>query len=547
MQSGRSCQTAYRVTSREGVRYFLRIMPEEESAGCRERFRMQKAAAASGVPVCQPVEMGECEEGVYILQSWIEGEKVETALPSLSDAEQYACGLEAGRILKALHALPVPEDMPDGEARWNARIDRLLEACRGCPARLEGAEQLFTYIEANRSLLKGRPRRFQHGAYHTGSLMLENGRLAAVGFERCGYGDPWEDFGCMARIVKVSPRFASGLVNGYFTNGVPLLFWKLLALYSAYRALSGLLQPLSSGGGAAEAADILGWHDGMRSPIPSWYFKGYYLQTIDGRPYKLKAPFDFSFLASYGRVFKVFDDQDSGNICFGTEREGQRYFIKFAGAPTEAYDGTAEDAVRRLKAALPVYRDLSGSGLEQFVQAEETGGGYALIFRWAQGSCMGRAYPAAHRRFMSLPVKARLKVFRDILVFLEHVHACGYVAVDFYDGSILYDFETDKTTVCDIDFFRKKPCINDMGRMWGSGRFMSPEEYRLGAELNERTNVYTAGAFAFALFGGYSRSRDRWPLGEASYQAAAKATAEDPGGRQPSIRQFRKEWEKAFR
>lgn len=28
---------------------------------------------------------------------------------------------------------------------------------------------------------------------------------------------------------------------------------------------------------------------------------------------------------------KVFDDQDSGNICFGTEKDGQRYFIKFAG------------------------------------------------------------------------------------------------------------------------------------------------------------------------------------------------------------------------
>ena len=42
----------------------------------------------------------------------------------------------------------------------------------------------------------------------------------------------------------------------------------------------------------------------------------------------MKAPFDFSFISQYGKVFKVFDDQDSGNICFGAEKDGERYFVK---------------------------------------------------------------------------------------------------------------------------------------------------------------------------------------------------------------------------
>ena len=57
-------------------------------------------------------------------------------------------------------------------------------------------------------------------------------------------------------------------------------------------------------------------------------------------------------------MFKVYDDQDSGNICFGTEKDGQRYFIKFAGAPTERYNGNPADAIARLKATLPVYLSL---------------------------------------------------------------------------------------------------------------------------------------------------------------------------------------------
>jgi len=43
-----------------------------------------------------------------------------------------------------------------------------------------------------------------------------------------------------------------------------------------------------------------------------------------------------------------------------------------------------------------------------------------------------------------------------------------------------------------------------MGRMWGSSRFMSQEEFTLGVAIDEITNVYPMGAVAFALFGGES-------------------------------------------
>ncbi len=34
-------------------------------------------------------------------------------------------------------------------------------------------------------------------------------------------------------------------------------------------------------------------------------------QKIDGIEFKMGKQFDFSFLKKYGKVFKVFDDQDS--------------------------------------------------------------------------------------------------------------------------------------------------------------------------------------------------------------------------------------------
>ena len=269
-------------------------------------------------------------------------------------------------------------------------------------------------------------------------------------------------------------------------------------------------------------------------------------QYVDAIPFKLKSPFDFSFLREYGTVFKVYDDQDSGNICFGTEKDGQRYFVKFAGAPTERFDGDPADAIARLKASLPIYSDLRHEHLIELVEAKDFSGGFAMVFKWASGDCMGRMYPKAHRRFMQLPMEAKLRVFRDILGFFEYIAIQKFVAIDFYDGSILYDFENNKTTICDIDFFRKHPAVNDMGRMWGSSLFMSPEEFQLGAVLDEITNVYTVGATAFALFGAYSRTCDKWQLSEKLFDVATKAVNDDRSERQQSIRQFVEEWEKAL-
>ena len=206
-----------------------------------------------------------------------------------------------------------------------------------------------------------------------------------------------------------------------------------------------------------------------------------FVQEVDGLSVRLREPFSLGFLRKLGTVFRVFDDQDSGNLCFGMEKDGARYFVKFAGAPTARGSTSPEQAVERLRAAVPVYRDLRHENLIDLTWAGEIGGGYAAVFRWADGDCMGRMYPEAHRRFFMLPVCNRLSVYDAVLRFLEHTAACGYVAVDFYDGSVLYDASTGKTTICDVDFFRRLPCVNDMGRMWGSSLFQSPEEYRLGA------------------------------------------------------------------
>lgn len=540
----------YCVVSPDGTKYLLRLYAGNFEAK-KADFEIMKRLAYMGVPMCLPIELGAWGEGVYTLQSWIEGEDAEAVIPLLSDTQAYVYGLKAGQVLRTIHAIPAPDNCEKWEMRFNRKLDRKIKGYRECPIKFDGADYMIDYISQNRQLLDGRPQTYQHGDYHIGNMMIEQDELKIIDFNRSDFGDPWEEFNRIVWCAQKSPLFASGMVNGYFGGKPPLAFWKLLALYIAGNTLSSVYWAMPFGQEEvdtmlAQVGDVLDWFDNMKNSVPKWYSEGFYIQYPDGVPCKLKEPFDFGFLSEFGRVFKVYDDQDSGNICFGAAKDDKRYFIKFAGAPAERYTGTSEHAVTRLGLAASIYRDLAHPNLIKLLETREAGGGLALVFEWTDGECMGRMYPQSRRKFMSLSLETKIKVFGDILMFHEHAAAQGYVAVDFYDGSIMYDFQLGKTLICDIDYYAKSPYTNTMGRMWGSSRFMSPEEFALGAQLDEITNVYTMGATAFALFSDYDRSGEKWPLGGRAYEVALKAISQNRELRQASISQFKHEWEKSL-
>lgn len=150
---------------------------------------------------------------------------------------------------------------------------------------------------------------------------------------------------------------------------------------------------------------------------------------------------DFSFLNKYGKVFKVFDHQGSGNICFGVSDGENRYFIKFAGAPTENYAGTAENAVERLKRVIPAYRDLTHPNLIKLIKAEEIGNGYATIFDWVDAVHMWE------QQFKNLPIQTHLRVFDEVLDFHRNMADKGYSSLDLYEDHVLWDIKNEKAVI----------------------------------------------------------------------------------------------------
>lgn len=268
-------------------------------------------------------------------------------------------------------------------------------------------------------------------------------------------------------------------------------------------------------------------------------------KTLGQLTFDLKADFDFSFMAEYGEPFVVFDKQDSGNLCFGVQGADRKVFLKTAGAATLLSRVSQEQAIQRLKSTIAVYEALDHPKLTRLIGHQDIDGGHVLIFEWFDGKCMGKQYDSRDK-FLNLPTVEKRAIYQDIMEFHRHVNEKGYMAIDFYDGAIMYNFDTRQTMLCDIECYQKKPVINHMGRMWGSTRYMSPEEFELGAEIDERSNVFMIGATAFNLFGGeMDRSFEKWSLSEGFYAVASKATSADKRDRYQSIREYMDAWNSA--
>ncbi|MBQ2312070.1 MAG: phosphotransferase, partial [Firmicutes bacterium] len=119
---GWSADKKYCITDENGKRFLLRVSDIAQYDAKQAEFVMMQRVASLGVPMCLPVEFGTCDEGVYSIQSWIDGESAEDLIPLLSSEKQYDYGLEAGRILRRIHSIQtvmvaqMPEDQLSGKS-----------------------------------------------------------------------------------------------------------------------------------------------------------------------------------------------------------------------------------------------------------------------------------------------------------------------------------------------------------------------------------------------------------------------------------------------
>lgn len=248
-----------------------------------------------------------------------------------------------------------------------------------------------------------------------------------------------------------------------------------------------------------------------------------------------------------GRTFATFDarTQDSGHISYGViDGQGRRWFVKTAGDDIVSAGGaTRTERIRALRHAAAIQSGLDHPALVPVEAVVEASDGIAVVYHWFAGELLRspaerRDHPdEAHSRFRALlapELAAALDSVIDLHVLLERA---GWIAGDFYDGCLMYDFDARVVKVIDLEAYHKGPYVNEVGRLPGSTRFMAPEEYTKGAMITASTTVYDLG-----------RMLDIFLRAQPPAVAAVirRATAAVPADRPSTIAQLQREWRSAL-
>ncbi|MFD0021299.1 serine/threonine protein kinase [Streptomyces sp. NPDC058382] len=255
-------------------------------------------------------------------------------------------------------------------------------------------------------------------------------------------------------------------------------------------------------------------------------------------------------LRRVGDLFAAFRDQDSGCVSYGVRMAGgDRWFVK---------EAVTEAGRQSLERAWAFHRAVEHPAIVPQVRRIAVGGngGRAVVMPWRDGEVLyhctvhgprDRTAPdSAMARFRALPVPRVADAFEQVLSAHLAVEAAGHVAVDFYDGSLLYDFARAEVHLIDLDEYRPGPFVVEAARLPGSRRFMAPEEFERGAVIDRRTTVFTLGRAARLLLDG-GDTEEAWRGRPAQLAVLARATRPDPGERFPSVREFAAAWRKAGR
>ena len=91
--------------------------------------------------------------------------------------------------------------------------------------------------------------------------------------------------------------------------------------------------------------------------------------------------------------------------------------------------------------------------------------GPMLVYAWADGELLRQGYD----RFKTLSPSLICGVLDQIYELHQALAAAGWIAVDFYDGCLIFDYVRHHLSVVDLDMYHRGPFHNEMGRMWLEG------------------------------------------------------------------------------
>ena len=276
LTKGWSKDKKYILTSKD-KKYLLRLSNISLYNKKKEQFELLKKIEKLDINCSRPVEFGKLdEENIYMILTYLEGESCEDVLPRLTNEEAYKLGIEAGQVLQKLHNIPVDTSNMSWKEKYKEKIPRKIKALKECKYKLPLEDFLIDYFISKSYLMEDRPLKFSHGDFHAGNMIVHNGKIGIIDFDKNTISDPYDELKPFCWNVFKSEYFETGLINGYFNNKIPEDFFKILKYYSVESLISQLPWSVQFGEEDIKTAykvydAMLEWWGNFNLDVPTWY------------------------------------------------------------------------------------------------------------------------------------------------------------------------------------------------------------------------------------------------------------------------------------
>ena len=231
-----------------------------------------------------------------------------------------------------------------------------------------------------------------------------------------------------------------------------------------------------------------------------------------------------------GEVFAMFDQQDSGCVSYGVRVGDERLFVKTPTTPA---------AVLSLRSAVRFHAAVRHPAINPVLQVVPIETGPVLVMPWIDAALL--LGPGGWSRFRALPVQSVEAAVKSLLSAHRAVAAAGFVEVDLYAGSLMYDFDRQALTLIDLDDYRPGPVTTGADRLPGSTRFMAPEQWGGGTTIDERTTVFVLGRAIRLMLDGRD-DEGAWRGTPEQLSVVQRATSPARGDRYPTVAALHDAW-----
>jgi serine/threonine protein kinase len=170
----------------------------------------------------------------------------------------------------------------------------------------------------------------------------------------------------------------------------------------------------------------------------------------------------------------------------------------------------AADSRERFRREARVAAQLSHRGILPLHTFGEVNGIWYFVMGYVRGVSLGERLRVERR----VPAEETQRILGELADALSHAHSLGVIHRDIKPANVLLDEQTGRAMLADFGIAKVHGAgdsLTGAGVIIGTPHYMSPEQSIGASTVDERSDIYSLGAVAYAMLAGHEPFADSKP------------------------------------